>query len=214
MKKIKDGFGHRKLLLNFDGLENEDFDSRRKILRDQILAEFMVEPPGIGRGVESSRWIYCVEDGCLDSKIYIQRPAVLNKGMDFIVSITRPMSFFAPTENDTLRTTSTPRHDSMYFPIAHIRDTDMQQYNLLLIYLKTVYLCHNATKIEKTYLREFSKIYEYSPTKNVKLKIDCLTIARTIKWLFLEQDVTYWNWSGRKMLWNALSEKFIELGKI
>ena len=29
-------------------------------------------------------------------------------------------------------------------------------------------------------------------------------ICRCIKWLFIEQDITYWNWSGRNMLYNGI----------
>lgn len=31
-------------------------------------------------------------------------------------------------------------------------------------------------------------------------------ILKTIKWLFIEQDVTYWNWSGRNMLYSAIMD--------
>jgi len=44
--------------------------------------------------------------------------------------------------------------------------------------------------------------------------IDCdshqrpvVIIILAIKWLFIEQDVTYWNWSGRVMLMNGLVDK-------
>ena len=29
-------------------------------------------------------------------------------------------------------------------------------------------------------------------------------ILKLVKWLFLEQDVTYWNYSGRAMLYQSL----------
>ena len=29
-------------------------------------------------------------------------------------------------------------------------------------------------------------------------------ICKCIKWLFIEQDITYWNWSGRNMLYNGI----------
>jgi len=32
-------------------------------------------------------------------------------------------------------------------------------------------------------------------------------ILLAIKWLFIEQDITYWNWSGRNMLMNSLKDK-------
>jgi len=31
-------------------------------------------------------------------------------------------------------------------------------------------------------------------------------ILLAVKWLFIEQDITYWNWSGRGMLWNVIKD--------
>ena len=35
-------------------------------------------------------------------------------------------------------------------------------------------------------------------------------VLKTIKWLFIEQDITYWNWSGRAMLYSAITRKIQE----
>jgi len=34
------------------------------------------------------------------------------------------------------------------------------------------------------------------------------TLLKTLRWLFIEQDVTYWNYDGRMMLWGGLQEEF------
>ena len=39
-------------------------------------------------------------------------------------------------------------------------------------------------------------------------------IVKVIKWLFIEQDITYWNTSGRSMLMNHLLEQDLALVKI
>ena len=31
-------------------------------------------------------------------------------------------------------------------------------------------------------------------------------VLLAIKWLFIEQDITYWNWSGRNMLKESLEK--------
>lgn len=31
-------------------------------------------------------------------------------------------------------------------------------------------------------------------------------ILKTLKWLFIEQDIRYWNYSGRDMLWGEIQE--------
>ena len=47
---------------------------------------------------------------------------------------------------------------------------------------------------------------EYS---NLKFQsgVSIEAILKAIKWLFIEQDITYWNWSGRQMLYSALKER-------
>lgn len=39
---------------------------------------------------------------------------------------------------------------------------------------------------------------------NVGLPVD--HILKTIKWLFIEQDIRYWNYSGRYMTWSIVPE--------
>ena len=31
-------------------------------------------------------------------------------------------------------------------------------------------------------------------------------IIKTLNWLFIEQDIRYWNYSGRDMLWNGIKD--------
>lgn len=31
-------------------------------------------------------------------------------------------------------------------------------------------------------------------------------IIKTLKWLFIKQDIRYWNYSGRDMLWDGIKE--------
>ncbi len=31
-------------------------------------------------------------------------------------------------------------------------------------------------------------------------------ILLAVKWLFIEQDIRYWNWSGRDMLWSGIKD--------
>lgn len=207
---IRSGFRQKLLRLNFEGFENLTFDQRRKILRDQIVERFLMEPPGTGTGNDSSRWVYAVESTCNDGVIYIQRPAALNKGMDFEVKATN-ISFAAHTKINPKRITDRPRHDSLYPPILHLKQQKSPAYKRLADLLRLHYLCMDTVEYETDNFDTLSKVFPYFSENKVKLEINCLTIARTIKWLLLEQDVTYWNWSGRAMYWGALTKKFGEL---
>ena len=46
---------------------------------------------------------------------------------------------------------------------------------------------------------EYSNIY-------FEMGIEIEGILKIVKWLFLEQDVTYWNYSGRAMLYQSLKD--------
>ena len=54
---------------------------------------------------------------------------------------------------------------------------------------------------------------DYTQFENIKFKDyqhiehPIYIVLLAIKWLFIEQDITYWNWSGRNMLKISLEEK-------
>ena len=54
----------------------------------------------------------------------------------------------------------------------------------------------NCKEIESEWFDEFS----FTTGKSVEL------ILKVIKWFFIEQDITYWNYSGRNMLMNGIRE--------
>ena len=61
------------------------------------------------------------------------------------------------------------------------------------------------TAIEQIYYcKDPSNITLQNLTNNVIGTIKIETILKTIKWLFIEQDITYWSFSGRAMLFNGL----------
>jgi hypothetical protein len=45
-----------------------------------------------------------------------------------------------------------------------------------------------------------------APLDNINFKsgFPCDLILAVLKWLFIEQDIRYWNYSGREMLWNSI----------
>lgn len=76
-----------------------------------------------------------------------------------------------------------------------------------MIYLKQQYSIEYLQL--STIINEIYQCKSYEPTKlrNLNLFSHILSaeeLVLTIKWLFIEQDVTYWNWSGRHMLYQAL----------
>lgn len=59
----------------------------RNDVRKRVLEVLMDEKPGTGSGELSSKYTYFVETLSDENRIYLTRPAFLNKGFDFIVRV-------------------------------------------------------------------------------------------------------------------------------
>jgi len=210
-EKIKDGFIHSKIILKYDNFENLTINEKRKNLRDQLVDYFKKENPGTGKREESTRHIYCVSNSN-NNIVYLQRPAMLNKGFDFTVNCSN-IDFFAPTEKNKKRITKTPRHDSLFFPIDFFMHQNNVGFNRLMQAIEQIFLCIDTEIIENDYADIFNIVINYSPIDNINLSIDIKTLLSTIQWLFIEQDITYWNFTGRYMLYKGLSERYPILPK-
>ena len=67
-------------------------------------------------------------------------------------------------------------------------------YKKLYELLKKVFECQDIKEIEYSELHfEFGLSPEH--------------ILKVIKWLFIEQDIAYWNYSGRNMTWGLVPDK-------
>jgi hypothetical protein len=66
---------HKKLVVSGD----------RASIRRQVIMKFIKEEPGTGKAELCSKYIYDVEVTQDGSRIFLKRPASLNKGMDFSV---------------------------------------------------------------------------------------------------------------------------------
>lgn len=54
-------------------------------------------------------------------------------------------------------------------------------------------------------------LLKHPEIKKIKAGLPVDTILRIIKWLFIEQDLTYWLYSGRNMLMSAIEHKVFGL---
>lgn len=62
---------------------------------------------------------------------------------------------------------------------------------MLYSVLEKIYHCHDVNDADFQSL-EFSA------------GLDSELIAKVLKWFFIEQDIRFWNYSGRKMLWESI----------
>ena len=60
-------------------------EGTRNSIRQAVVLEFLNEEPGTGNKKLASKYIYYVETLRDGNRIYLERPAQLNKGFDFII---------------------------------------------------------------------------------------------------------------------------------
>ena len=160
----------------------------RDELRKQLVSEFLNEEPGTGAGDKSSQYKYIVEELENGDKIYLKRPAPLNKGFDFEVHAEN-IQF-----KDKGSRKSMPSHENIINDLTSKKYEDSNKYRYIADIINKIYRCEEV-------LDEEYKSVSFKCGKST----EC--ILKLIKWLFIEQDITYWNFSGRYMLYSKLKEE-------
>ena len=164
--------------------------NNRTDVRNEIINLFLLEEPGTGRGELCSQYHYVVDeyDGY---QIILHRPATLNKGFDFTVNVNG--FFFFKNRRYTH-----PSHNDIIDVLMDVTLTYSEEE-----YRKVMEQIHAVFNCEEPNFNEIRNIY-FTDCDEIERPIAIIVLA--IKWLFIEQDVTYWNWSGRMMLRNKLRD--------
>lgn len=165
-------------------LTGKYFGKTRKDIRKNLVLVFLDEEPGTGRGEDCSIYTYKVENLRNGEFVYLKRPAILNKGFDFEVNVSN-------TNFGKKRRTTKPSHKVIFDDLSSKKNEDSKEYLKLRHLIDNLYNCSDVTDEEIDYLN-FQSGYP----------VDLL--LKSIKWLFIEQDITYWNWSGRNMLYSGI----------
>ena len=167
----------------------------REEARSKVVRKFFKEKHGEGTGDLASKYEYVVETYS-DYKVVLKRPARINKGFDFLIC--------------------TP---GIYYKTGKKRKqypSDTKDIPFILTNVKQN-IGDEAYKSIKTIINQIFMFKEFdkaiSNIKNINLT-DADGILRplpilllTLYWLFMEQDITYWNASGRKKLMDSLVKK-------
>jgi len=161
-------------------------EGTRNEVRMRVINTLALENPGEGRGELASRYTYYVEELEDGKRIYLRRPANLHNGFDFLVCI-EGYNFSSEGE----RKRNYPRHDDIIKDLENKRLVNSDKYDKLFLLIKDTYEC---------------KDIDYGDVKELVFSVGYSSemILKTIKWLFIEQDIRYWNYSGRDMLWNGI----------
>lgn len=156
----------------------------RNEVRERVITEFLQETPGTGNGDKQSKYLYYVETLSNGNRIYLERPANLHNGFDFVINVEN-MIFL--TEKGLEK--HYPAHDHIIADLEDKRDESREKYAILYTLIEDVYNCKEIGD-------------------NINLKFDTGydvdMILKVIKWFFIEQDIRYWNYSGRAMLMSGI----------
>lgn len=154
--------------------------------RKALISCFLNEEAGVGKGNDASRYRYNVEsyDGY---DIFLKRPTQLNKGFDFTVNVQG--MFFKKN-----RRYSNPSHEDIFKALTCCRNECSEEYDAVKDAIIAIYECKN---IDLSHINAY--FFDYEGNQH---PIQIIILA--VKWLFMEQDCAYWNYSGRKMLFEGL----------
>jgi len=168
------------------GNHNKDRNKLRRI----IIEEFFKEEPGTGTGDNAARYTYYVEREAAGNKVYLVRPANLKNGFDFVIHV----------ENRVFSNGRTnPRHYDISEDVPQKKNgLDNNTWKSLWLAMEMVYLCHDPDDIIR------SDSFENLMKINIGLPVD-LTL-KIMKWFYIEQDIRYWNYSGRYMFWSGIED--------
>ena len=156
--------------------------------RQSLISCFLKEKAGSGIGDFASRYQYNVESYG-GYRIFLKRPTQLNKGFDFTVNV-QGMYF------KNRRRYSSPSYNDIFESLTCCRNECPQKYDSVINAIVSIYKCNDID------LSQISA--HFLDFEGNKHPIQIILLA--IKWFFMEQDCAYWNYSGREMLFNALSE--------
>ena len=170
-------------ILDFE-LPFGDRASKRCALIEFSLAEL----PGTGRNENASRYQYNV-DAYNNYYIFLKRPTQLNKGFDFTVNI----SGLYFKKNRRYRN---PSHQDIYDALSCCKKQFPNEYTKVMSAITEIYNCNDVdiADVQAT----------FSDHEGNAHPIQIIILA--IKWLFMEQDCAYWNYSGREMFYGHIVE--------
>jgi len=166
------------------------FSNDRAILRKEIIELFLKEKPGTGKGKLTTRYKYIVDELNDGRKVYLSRPANFNNGFDFTLNVsdTNFNLGLLNKKGKTKRSSTRPTHNNILTDLKNKKQENSVLYKQFIDQIDLVFECKNPTKIK----------FSFKSGHPSELLIEC------IKWLFVEQDVTYWNYSGRTMFYNGI----------
>ena len=162
----------------------------REEYHKQLIMLFLEEKHGTSQ--EWNYYDYYVETGKNGKRVYLNRPAYKDKGMDFEVRV-EDYQFRYGKYGNIISSGNRPSHSEIWEDVhAKVVENPADGQKLKAL-ITQVYNCEEPNE---------DVISSCRFTTGLPLDL----LLYTIKWLFIEQDMTYWNQSGREMNYNGLME--------
>lgn len=162
----------------------------REEYHKKLILLFLREEHGTSE--EWNYYDYYVETGKNGKRVYLHRPAYKNKGMDFEVRV-EDYQFRYGKHGNVISSGNRPKHSEIWSDVHEKVVQNPDDGKKLKELITNIYNCEAPNEALMD-----------SCNFTTGLPLDLLLF--TIKWLFIEQDLTYWNQSGREMNYNGLME--------
>lgn len=162
-------------------------EETREKLRVAVLMKWAEEIRGNANAFQ--RYRYNVEQLPNGSLVYLHRPAFKNKGCDFVVHCDPAIP------RDDGKRYKNPRHDDLTGELKLVSQQITGGNTRVLAAAEAVWRCENVATICALLCNDINDP-EWAFRAERALKV--------AKWLFIEQDITDWNTSGRDMLMNGI----------
>lgn len=173
--------------MNEIDLKDHNFSNDRATLRKEIINIFLNENPGTGRYELTTRYKYITKqlgNGC---HVFLSRPANFNNGFDFTLNVSNTnFNHYIAGKRASTR----PTHGNIIDDLTAKKIENPLLFSELIEQVDLIFECKTPTKL----------IFAFNTGHSTELLLEC------IKWLFVEQDVTYWNYSGRAMFYESIKE--------
>lgn len=167
----------------------------RARLRRDLASVFLEELPGTTK--ESYYYSYIVGTGVDGTVVEIVRPTWLNKGFDFAISVPT-CSFCSPKGRWSTR----PSHNHLCSILDALRRTYPDRFPHVQDGIRQAYRCED---LERSCFQVADMQVEGLDGIRGRIAGDIAVIV--VRWMFIEQDITYWTHSGRAKLFGKLTDE-------
>tara|TARA_R110001583_G_scaffold114863_1_gene265275 strand:- start:4594 stop:5124 length:531 start_codon:yes stop_codon:yes gene_type:complete len=161
-------------------LNNIEQYNNRSFIRNFLLNKWIQENSG-------TKYRYFVEVLANGNRLYLERPGRLNKGCDFVIYIENTHQW--KNGNDR-----PPDHNYILNDLSLKKQSlNQAEWTSLLNSISSIYNC-------ETYNSAIRHISNLPIINGHSYEL----LLKTIRWLFIEQDITYWSGQGRGMFLSAI----------